>query len=294
MNYSRVALLLTLVLVGRMADAWMIDSQLIGTGERMVGQKSSTTESLLLADAFRHSLCRYGNQLSEGDGFPYAPQFVNNLDGHRFGMIVGNCGVSANEPSLRAKIASFGKQLASPYCRGALLLKAGAGKAMAQSLRYWRETVACGRDPSPKAEEVGLLPLGSLGTTAPFATIKDFARAMSQRCPAEQLQAVSDRFSCLDPINSTLLGSWSNHIDYAKPQISAMHYGRTDDKTLSAFRWMSTWLTRSAERSLETWKVALCNTSLRFAQLDWTILLDSRVADRAAGAAMPASKVMGR
>ena len=130
MNYSRVALLLALALVSRTADAWVINSPLMMTGERTVMAPLSSAENFWPADSFQHSAYWFADD-----------------------------GASANKANAQVEEElGIEQQLAALFHHGMSLLKTTSRKTIAYVSLYWQQAVAYCRDHSPKVEveKVGL------------------------------------------------------------------------------------------------------------------------------------------
>jgi len=248
MNYSRVALLLALVLVSRTADAWVIDSQLMATGERTAMAPLPSTEDFRQAGTFQLAV--------------YWP--VND-------------GTSADRPNVQAaEKLGIDRQLALFFHRGMSLLKTNARRTVAYASQCWQQAVAYCRDHSPKAEKVGL---------DVRARFDDFAGTMSNKSPVENQHLVCGGLSYVDLVECLYAGSWPNHGNSEQWCCISenKHPNWTNDEQLPAVRSMATQVVRWAERLLEDWKGAFRNTSHRFAQLNWTILFRGQTGDRTAG-----------
>jgi hypothetical protein len=111
---------------------------------------------------------------------------------------------------------------------------------------------------------------------------------MSNRSPVEDQYLVRGRLPYLNLLDWMHAGSWPNHgsVEQWCCISENEHRNWTDDQKLPAVRSMATQFVRWAESLLEDWEGAFRNTSHRFAQLNWTILVRGQMGDWAAGNTM--------
>jgi hypothetical protein len=277
MKYSRVALLLAMVLVGRSAEAWVLNSPLLTPYEKIVLPPLSSVQDSPQAKA------------------SILPSFWLADD------VIG-----ADGPSARAEEKSpMGQRLAALFCRGISLLKTTSRQTTAFVSLCWQQAIEYCRKHNPKveAEKIGVdmrATLDDLVETIRSRYATNQNRVESEvRSPANvkrdnPIPADTRIGTVPDLIERLCAGYWPNQ-GHLRPWYCECAYDLpfafcTNDEGSSSGPSMTTGLGRCAKKLVEDWGAAFRNTSHGFAQLNWTILLKDHAVDRAAGISMPATR----
>jgi hypothetical protein len=284
MKYSRVALLLALVLVGRTADAWVIDSQLLMPCERVVLAPLSSMESSQQAKASQHSAFWLADDLTGADG-----------------------------PNARAEEKlGIDQRLAALFQSGISLVKSTNRRTIAYVSLYWKQAIEYCRDYSVRGlagsikgdspifadTKIGTVPAKvvedeKVGVDL-RATLDNLVKTIRIRYASQNQNRVDDRLRSLDLIECLWAGylpsqgkiePWYCVCDY-EPPFSYWAYHERSPLGPSITSGLVCW----AKTLVEDWEAAFRNTSHRFAQLNWTILLKDRFEERSAGMTMPATQ----
>ena len=98
-----------------------------------------------------------------------------------------------------------------------------------------------------------------------------------------------------DLIERLCAGYWPNHGNikpwYCGCRSTDLPFANwTNDEGSPLVPSMMTGLGCGAKKLVEDWEAAFRNTSRRFAQLNWTILPERSIVERAAGISMPATR----
>jgi hypothetical protein len=258
MKYSHVALLLALVLVGRTADAWVINSQLLMPSEQIVLTPLPSMEISQQAKASQHSAFWLADDLTGADG-----------------------------PNARSEEKlGIDQRLAALFHREITLVKSTNRKTIAYVSLYWKQAIECCRNHQPKVENE------KVGVDL-RATLDNLVETIRIRYASNNQNRVDDRLRSLELIECLWAGYMPNQGNL-KPWYCVCDnehpFSYWADERSPLGPSITSGLVCWAKKLVEDWEAAFRNTSHRFAQLNWTILLNDRVEERSAGMTMPSTR----
>jgi hypothetical protein len=283
MTYSRVALLLALALVGQTANGWVIESHAFATNQTAIQIPPPSPDDFLYINPFQQGWWP-GDKVADSDlGLNTIPSAGNSYIYDHEKQLRNECSQLMADRNIVSKLEHNAQSTSEVGI--AQQLKAVAGRTIVYASRYWRQTVAISREHGPRTE------------AAPdtHSAIDEFLGTLSNPCPAEIGPLVSGKSSHLALIDYVYPELQPREND-AKAWFSQSENADSNwtDKQQPGVEPVANRVIHWAKVAFGGWKAAFRNTTHRFAQLNWTILLNGQIGGQDANNARITPRVIER